>query len=72
MIPKIAAVIAFGVGAWFGYNYAMGILESGGMDFDDYWSEQGAQLLRIVLTLGLGGVAATLAYFAANFFKRFD
>ena len=72
MIRKGVALIGFCIGAWLGYHYAIDLIETTGIDLSDYWGEQGAEFLRIVLTFAFGGGLAVAAYFLANFFARFD
>lgn len=75
MIRKAGFVIAFAVGAWFGYNYAIELLDfsqSNAKDPWEYWSTTGGQALRYILTGGCGLIAATVVYFLLNLFARSD
>jgi len=72
MWRKVAAVIVGILGAWVGYNYALDLIATFGMDVNDYWSEQGETFLRILLTVGAGLASGVLGYFLLNVFSRFD
>lgn len=72
MIRKAVTIIAFGVGAWMGYNYALEIIGYYGLDVDSYWGEQGAEFIRIVLTVAFGAACAVAGYFLTNLYARAD
>jgi hypothetical protein len=72
MIRKCAAVIAFGAGAYFGYRLTFEIFDYYASDFSGYWGETAGQIVRVVLPVAVGAVAAIVVYFLLNFFARED
>jgi len=71
MLRKYAAIIAFCAGAWAGHRYALDVIDYYGLG-TDYWSEIGAQFIRVFFAGALGGLSALVVYFAINLFSRFD
>lgn len=72
MIRRLAALVAFGGGAWYGYNFALDVIDYYEIDVESYWGNLGAQVLTVGLPLAVGVAAAVTVYFLLNLFARAD
>jgi hypothetical protein len=70
MIRKWAAIIAFGVCVYFGYQYTGDFFESHSADFEGYWGESAEQVIRVLVPVGIGVIGAAVVYFLLNFYAR--
>lgn len=72
MIRKGAALIAFGVGCYYGHLFTTDMMTKYASDFEGYWGNTVLQFLRVLMPLGIGVGAGVAVYFLLNLFARAD